>query len=1859
MKKINKKKIILLIILIIMIIIEIKAFTDSRATKLLDVAANIIDVSSLLKDEKCELKATSEGESGYSITLPNIVNNKKISKYLIETKDINNDLVENETSKEKYQEKKPGEKLYLTEEEIENKSINIKAEYLKKEIDNKVLYDTVIEVKNSEIESEKAEENEEEKVVVTLSGYMPEDAEVKVREIKKEEIEENIRDYLDEKTTLQIAYDIKIISEEKEYEPEEFDENIDVKILGIDNNLQYKVLHIDNDKNTNQIEDVEKEDDEIKFTANQFSTYALLSEEGEVSETLQEGNNEISLLEESSAFQSRSAIIKTAEPWDGRTVADSFSWGSGTEAEPYLISDGEELAYLAKQVTNGNTYEGKYFQIANNIDLGNQVWTPIGNNQNSFRGILDGAGHTIANAKINITSLPDTTYETYGIFGSIGGGNTRTIIRNIEFTNININMSASGDTGSSNIFNVNQDDEGIHIGIVSGAMYKSASIQNVIVTNSRIEDSNTINIVDSPFQLAIGGMVGYISNSYNDNSNPGTNNTYQIDNCYSETIIDIDATTDVSEGGWFDPARDGRGQYHTGGIVGTIRGQAVWPTNCLYRGEINSNGFIGPIFGGLINNTGYSDSSTFRTIWNGNNAGTVAANNIYYSEYRAGGTTFTQTVTSGNSTARKSNTSSNIGYVQGVNKGIYTNNLNNIYNLFNNNVTEENKYVNWYYTNGIFSFKERLTTSVTEPVDFTYEIQITDEYNIGNYTHRWYKNGNEDTSIQGTTYVWTPNYLNDEEMIVVTYDGSYYAIAKFVIKKIGVDIVFNINQSNDSVTAHLEGEGLKYTTVDDYTFQWYSEDIVGDITLIENATSLTLNNLEEGLDYRLVATNTKIPQLSTENSFTYGGRTVIYVNYNGGSDYNDGYTPDTPVRSLSTAYSKLDSNGSRNKNVIVIMGTYSSTSYMNSATSSTYSKNVTITGKYKGVDYNGTLYFYSGTSSYRYLTGDTTFQYLTFYGGRNQMYFYLQGYSLTIGEQVVMDNYANANPNQGLLGNNAPAFHIICGWLRYNYAKLPRNNAEVIIKSGTYGRIIGGGSPGTTGASNLQQTTSRNFMGSSMEDSFKLDITIDIKNSTTASEYDYDVNLLVGGSACGNNYSRITENIKSGSVGRLLGGSIGDSSDRPSRWEYPINTFLGIVNINMTGGSIEELYGGCLGRNMNVVGSSSATGNMCDSYFYGTVNINIENGLIEKNIYGAGAGGVSGYSTNSSDPYKSYGAEFDTSVNINISGGTINGNIYGGGYGYTEYLNANVTTEDAGSLYGDSNINITGSPTINGNIYAAGCGYNMSSKPNLAQMEGTSNIEISGTPRINGEIFGAGAGVSGYSEMAKLTGTSNITLSSDLNTAVYGGGNIAKAEGTTNINIQSGNHTGDIYGGGNLGIITGNTNVNINGGTSERVFGGGNQATVTSATVNINGGNTNEVYAGGNSASVDTTNVYIKGGNTNTVYGGSNQTGNVQQSNIETTSGTVTTIFGGNNIGGKTEETNIAVNGGNITDSIYGGGNRVDTTTSIVNLNKTDNIVPNVFGGGNQAGVPNTYIYLNGADISNIFGGSNATGTVQKSNIETNSGTAENIYGGNNQGGETIETNIRINQGNITNIYGGGEQAQSTTSNINIYSGTIKNIYGGGNRAGVTTSNITTNGGNIDNIFGGANISGTVNQSYVTTNDGTSTGTIKNVYGGNNQGGMTVKTDVTINGGGVVDAYGGGNQAVTEIPYIKIYGNVNGSVFGGGNQAEITTNTTVDINNGNVIDNVYGGGNEGAVLGNTNVRVKNSTLQNSLYAGGNGSNAIVYGNTNLIMEGNNTVTKNVFGGGNKAATGDENNHNSVSTVNIVRRNYRRKCIRRC
>lgn len=611
---------------------------------------------------------------------------------------------------------------------------------------------------------------------------------------------------------------------------------------------------------------------------------------------------------------------------------------------------------------------------------------------------------------------------------------------------------------------------------------------------------------------------------------------------------------------------------------------------------------------------------------------------------------------------------------------------------------------------------------------------------------------------------------------------------------------------------------------------------------------------------------------------------------------------------------------------------------------------------------------------------------------------------------------------------------------------------------------------------------------------------------------------------------------------------------------YPSNSFLGSTKIDILGGEIDEVFGGSLGRLQS------------DVYYYGKIEINISGGTINNTLYGVGAGGVTGYDANSTDPYKSYGQNYDTTATINITGGRINGNIYGAGYGYSQYLNASQIASDGGAFYGDSYINISAGE-INGDIYGAGRGYSgYSGKQNLAQMKGTTNITITGSPIINGNIYGAGEGITNYPNTAKFTGTTNININTNLSQKVYGGGNISSTSGDTIININSGNHTNEIYGGGNVGEVTGKTSVYIKGGTSSVVYAGGQSS------------NANETYA------------YLQGGHVDTLYGGSNITGTIKNSNIETSSGSANVIYGGNNVGGNCNNCNVQIKGASILDSVYGGGNQVYTNTTNVTLNNSSNTIPKVYGGGNRAGVNVTNVYMEGATVDEIYGGSNQEGTIQTTNVIINRGIISKAFGGNNQGGT------------------------------------------------VNTSNVTINGGTTDRVFGGNNQGGDTINSNVTVNDGT----ISKVFGGNNEGGTTNVTNIHTLGGNVTDVYGGGDKATTNDTYLQINSLIQNSVFGGGNEARVNNNTNIELNNAIVENNIYGGGNEGTVGKNTYVNVKDTTCNNNIYAGGNGITATVHGNTNLVMQGTKNIVKNsVFGGGNKAATGTEVSNNSISLVNIV------------
>ena len=50
--------------------------------------------------------------------------------------------------------------------------------------------------------------------------------------------------------------------------------------------------------------------------------------------------------------------------------------GSGTEADPYVITTEAELNKLATNVNSGTVYSGKYFKLGASITVTD--WTPIG-----------------------------------------------------------------------------------------------------------------------------------------------------------------------------------------------------------------------------------------------------------------------------------------------------------------------------------------------------------------------------------------------------------------------------------------------------------------------------------------------------------------------------------------------------------------------------------------------------------------------------------------------------------------------------------------------------------------------------------------------------------------------------------------------------------------------------------------------------------------------------------------------------------------------------------------------------------------------------------------------------------------------------------------------------------------------------------------------------------------------------------------------------------------------------------------------------------------------------------------------------------------------------------------------------------------------------------------------------------------------------------------------------------------------------------------------------------------------------------------------------------------------------------------
>jgi hypothetical protein len=231
-----------------------------------------------------------------------------------------------------------------------------------------------------------------------------------------------------------------------------------------------------------------------------------------------------------------------------------FSGGSGTQTDPYLIANPDNLS----DVTSNPRLLDKHFKLIADIDMGSADSMPlIGTRQCPFTGVFDGDGHGIYNPTvINVTDFDDYM----GLFGCLDyGAQVRNLVLSVRMIEQEA-ITVGGLVGYLNQATV----ENCHIsGEVTGRSY----VGGLVGYNYRGVIMNCSTDVEVTGYNAIGGLAGF---------NGGTLNC-----CFSVGRID--------------------GTYHVGGFTGYNTGMI---TNCYSSGsviaEFQVGGFLGYNSGTLI-----------------------------------------------------------------------------------------------------------------------------------------------------------------------------------------------------------------------------------------------------------------------------------------------------------------------------------------------------------------------------------------------------------------------------------------------------------------------------------------------------------------------------------------------------------------------------------------------------------------------------------------------------------------------------------------------------------------------------------------------------------------------------------------------------------------------------------------------------------------------------------------------------------------------------------------------------------------------------------------------------------------------------------------------------------------------------------------------------------------------------------------------------------------------------------------------------------------------------------------------------------------------------------------------------------
>lgn len=196
----------------------------------------------------------------------------------------------------------------------------------------------------------------------------------------------------------------------------------------------------------------------------------------------------------SGATQSSTAIKEAVQ-----NALKSAEEADGSESNPYVIANIDQLKAFADAVNKGNSYAGKYVVLGANLDLAEiAIWAPIGNSDhgktNAFAGTFDGKGYTVSHVNCGKAGAA-ASYEAIGFFGVVSG----------TVKNLNVQIDKFYNTYS---------EYNIAMGGLVGILESKAVIDHCSVTGPDFALSD-----EGTAAKVVGGLVGHMkSNSLVANS---------------------------------------------------------------------------------------------------------------------------------------------------------------------------------------------------------------------------------------------------------------------------------------------------------------------------------------------------------------------------------------------------------------------------------------------------------------------------------------------------------------------------------------------------------------------------------------------------------------------------------------------------------------------------------------------------------------------------------------------------------------------------------------------------------------------------------------------------------------------------------------------------------------------------------------------------------------------------------------------------------------------------------------------------------------------------------------------------------------------------------------------------------------------------------------------------------------------------------------------------------------------------------------------------------------------------------------------------------------------------------------------